>query len=255
MAFDRRGIDKVCRLNHSYFCMDPVQSGPFSFKRLLTVLVSVVFLVVFWQWISSPMIITVSGTGEASVPATSATVSFSVTATDASAQGAITQVKGKADTARQMLKTNGISEEDIVESQLTVIPASLTVQGASGFQAQIIMGAKTVHVAKISNLISDLYAQGVMVVSQPVLSVDKVEELEAKAVDEAMKNAKKQAGKIALKNWKFLKKMVAYSQQSSSSTSTSTSKADTLMEANSQEAAQNGVFKIVKAVSVSYKMW
>lgn len=210
---------------------------------------------IFWTWISSPMVVTVTGTGEVSVPATSATVSFSVTSNDSTSQGAISIVKARGETIRQMLLTSGILEEDIVESQLTVVPASLVTPGTSGYQAQIVMGIKTIHVTNISDLISNLYNQGVTVVSQPVLAVEDVDELEAKAVDEALKDAKKEANKIGLKNFKFIKKMVAMAQQSSESTSTSSSKADAVTQAASGQTAQNGVFKIVKAVAVSYKMW
>ena len=235
--------------------MDPAQCYSWGFKKILLVFGTLVFAMLLWTWLNSPMIVTVTGTGEVSVPATSATVSFSLTSTDASVQGAIVAVKGKAAAVRGMLKASGISEEDIIESQLTVVPASLIAQGASGFQAQVVMSAKTIHVTAISDLISNLYDQGVSVVSQPVLAVEKMDELEAKAMDQALKDAKSKASKIALKNWKLVKKMIALTQQSSASTATATSKADTLTEANDQQAAQNGVFKIVKTVSVSYKMW
>lgn len=235
--------------------MDPAQCCSWNFKRILSVLAAAFLVILFWTWVSSPMVVTVTGTGEVSVPATSATVSFSISSQDASVQGAIAGVKSRAVAIKQMLKTSGIPEEDIIESQLTVVPASLVVQGAAGFQAQMAMSAKTIHVTAISDLISNLYNQGVAVVSQPVLAVEKMDELEAKAMDEALKDAKTQAGKIAAKNLKLIKKIIALTQQSSASTATATSKADTLTEANNQQTAQNGVFKIVKAVSVSYKMW
>ncbi len=235
--------------------MDPAQCCSWGFKKVLLAFGVLILVILLWTWVSSPMVVTVTGTGEVSVPATSATVSFSISSQDTSAQGAIAGVKGKVDAVKQMLKASGISEEDIVESQLTVVPASLITQGASGFQAQVVMSAKTIHVTAISDLISNLYNQGVAVVSQPVLAVEKVDELEAKAMDQALKDARSKASKIALKNWKLVKKMIALTQQSSASTATATSKADTLTEANNQQAAQNGVFKIVKAVSVSYKMW
>lgn len=224
-------------------------------RKYLVFFVAAVFLIAFWQWISSPMVVTVTGVGEVSVPATNAILSFSLLANDATAQGAIAGVKAKANGVRAVLKTNGISEEDIVESQVTVVPASMLTAGATGFQARINMGAKTVHIANIGNLISSLYLAGASVVSQPTLSVEKRDELEQKAVDEALIDAKKQASKLALKNWKLVKKIIAVSQQSSPLTSTLTSKADTLTETTNSEAFQNGVFKIVKVVSVSYKMW
>lgn len=219
-------------------------------RRILPALVAIVFLMLFWNWVNSPVIATFTGTGSVNVPATNATVSFSLLSSDASAQGAIASVKGKAGAIREVIKATGVPEEDILESQVTAAPAQ-----TGGYQALISMGAKTIHVVNISNLIGTLYANGASVVSQPTLSVENKADLEAKAIDEAMKDAKKQASVFALKNWKFIRKMIAVSRQSSGSTSTATSKADVLTESSSQEAAANGVFKIVKAVSVSYKMW
>lgn len=219
-------------------------------RRILPALAVIVLLMLFWNWISSPMIVTFTGTGNVNVPATNATVSFSLLSSDVSAQGAIASVTQKARLIRGVIKSSGVSEEDILESQVTSAPAQ-----AGGYQALISMGAKTIHVANISDLIGTLYANGASVVSQPTLSVENKTDLETKAVDEAMKDAKKQASTFALKNWKFIRKIVAVSQQTSGSTSTATSKADTISEATSQEAAVNGVFKIIKAVSVSYQMW
>lgn len=221
-----------------------------NFKKILLTLVSVVLLMIFWSWISSPVVITFTGIGNVNVPATNATVSFSLLSSDVSAQGAIASVKEKARLIKGVIKSSGVPEEDILESQITSAPSQ-----TGGYQALISMGAKTIHVATISDLISTLYANGASVVSQPTLSVEDKTDLETKAVDEAMKDAKKQASVFALKNWKLIKKMIAVSQQTSGSTSTATSKADAISESTSQEAAANGVFKIVKAVSVSYKMW
>lgn len=219
-------------------------------KKHWMIIPIIFLLIIFYQWINSPMIVTFTGVGTVNVPATNATVSFSLLSSDNNAQAAITGVKEKAKVIRGVLKNSGISEEDILESQITSAPGQ-----AGGYQALISMGAKTVHVANISGLIGTLYANGASVVSQPTLSVENKTDLETKAVDEAMKDAKKQASAFSLKNWKFIKKIVAVSQQTSSSTSTATSKADVVTEATSQEAAVNGVFKIIKAVSVSYKMW
>ena len=182
-------------------------------------------------------------------------VSFSLTATDPSALGASNQVQSKVQTITNLLEASSISEEDIFVSQPQIVPANTLVQGTTGFQSIISMAVKTVHVTSVSDLISNLYANGAAVVSQPVLSAGDQKKLEDEAFDQALKDAKTQAGKIASKNWKFIKKIIALTQQSSASTATATSKADTLTEANNRQTAQNGVFKIVKAVSVTYKMW
>jgi uncharacterized protein YggE len=231
----------------------PVSLG--GYLKYLILAAAVFLAAVFWTWISSPMIVTVTGSGEVSVPATNATVSYSLSSNDGSIQSAVTSVQAKADSMRDFLKSKGVADSDIAQSQITAVPAGMVTPGAGGFQATVTMAAKTVHVSSISSLVSDLYTNGAVVVSQPVLSIENQDSLEQQAFDSALKDAKSQASSIGNRNWKFIRKIVSVSQVSSPSTSTSTTKADTLTGANSQIAATNGVFKIVKAVSVSYKMW
>jgi uncharacterized protein YggE len=156
---------------------------------------------------------------------------------------------------RTYLVSKGVAESDITQSQVTAVPSALVVQGATGFQSTISMSAKTIHVADVATLITDLYSNGALVVTQPTLSVDSEYTLSQKAFNDAMDDADKQATTIGLRKWKIIKKVVSVTQASSGGTSTSTSKADTLTEANDFTAAQNGVFKIARAVSVSYKLW
>ncbi len=230
-------------------------SSGFDFKKYVLVAGVIVVLMVFWTWLDNPMSVTVTGKGEASVPATSATISLTLSATDGNPQSAINAVLSKAQATTEVLKTNGIAEGDIVQSQVNAVPAALVTQGASGYQAVISMSAKTIHISDLGNLVSILYGSGVLVVSQPILSVDNQEVVENRAFNDAMKEADKQAWSVGLSKWKFIKKVVSVSQITSPNTSTSTTKADALTQANNQLAATNGVFKIIKAVSVTYKIW
>jgi uncharacterized protein len=227
----------------------------FDLKKHWIVFPILLVLMVLWQWVTSPMIITVIGTGEVNVPATNATVTFAVLSNDQTAQGAISSVQTNAEGIKSFLKTKGVTEADIATSQVTASPLSLTTVGGTGFQASITMSAKTIHVADVGDLVSSLYSNGATAVSQPVLSVENEESLDMQAYNSAMKDANKKASGIALKNWKLIKKIINVASQSSGTTSTATSTADTLTQAHDSVAAQNGVFKIVEAVSVSYKMW
>jgi len=209
------------------------------------VFLAIILLMMLWVWMSSPLIVTVTGSRELSVPASSATVSFTVSASDSSPQGAMDQVKAKASNLRRVLQSNGIEEKEIMESQVTAVPAAAYAAGATGFQASIAMGAKTLDVAGVDSLVSQLYSNGAIVVAQPVLSADKQQELEAQAMTEAMADAKQQANELAKKNLKLIKKVIAIQQASSASTATVTSKTGFL----------GNEFKIAKAVQVSYKMW
>lgn len=203
-------------------------------------------LLILWSWLNNPMVVTVTGVGSVSVPATNATISFSLSASDGSSQGAVIAVQTKADYMRNYLKTKGVAAGDIAQTQVTVVPSSLVTQGATGYQATISMAAKTTHVTDISTLVTSLYSNGAQVVSQPVLSVENQDKLSQDAFDSAMKDAKSQAGKIALSNWRFIKRIVGISLVTSPTTSNSTTQ---------DSASSNGVFKIAKAVSVTYKMW
>lgn len=233
----------------------PDSSMNFNFKNLLMVFGSIAVVMIFWIWLSNPMILTVTGTGEVSVPATNATISFTLSSNDNSIGTAVSSVQSKADTMRQFLITKGVAEGDIAQSQVTAVPAGLITSGATGFQARISMAAKTTHVSDVSSLVSDLYTNGALVVAQPVLSVENQTKLDQDAVSIALKDANSQAFKLGLKNWKIIKKVVSISQVSSPTTSTSTTKADNVTENSNSIAAVNGVFKILKAVSVTYKLW
>lgn len=223
--------------------------------KILISLLIFIFVLFIWQWISSPMIVTVRGLGQVSVPATSATISLTVTADASNSSDSISAVKNRAESIRTLLTGSGIVESDITESQVVSYPAGLVVPGAEGFQSSIQMSAKTSNVAAVSELVGSLYGAGASLVNQPVLNVENQEKLEEQATREALKDAKSQVSSIGRKNFKFIRKMVALTEQSSESTSTVSSRPDFLTQDFDEEAALKGSFKIAKLVTVSYKLW
>ncbi|HKB88023.1 MAG TPA: SIMPL domain-containing protein [Patescibacteria group bacterium] len=237
----------------NYSSNDPKM--PMDLKKFLMVILSILALLVIWTYVNSPLVVTVTGSGEASVPATNATISFTISASDSSITGAVSGVTAKADQMRQYLISKGVAEGSIAQSQVTEVPAALISQGAQGYQATVSMAAKTTHVSDVNTLVADLYSNGALVVSQPVLSIENQNTVDQQVFNSALGDAKKQASAIGFANWKFIRKIVSITQVSSPITSTSTTKADAVTIAANTSAATNGVFKIVKAVSVSYKMW
>lgn len=226
-----------------------------TWKGFLILLGVVASILILWQYISSPLVVTVTGTGKASVPATSSTITATISLNSDSAQNAISAVKAKSDSIKSILKGSGVPEEDVAVSQITSYPASMVTAGASGYQAALQITAKTARVSTIADLVASLYAAGATLVSQPVLSVEDQEALEAKAMDAAVKDAKSQISKIALKNLRLIRRKIALYEDAGETTSTITSKADAVTVSQNQLAAQNGVFEITKTVSVSYKLW
>jgi len=134
-------------------------------------------------------------------------------------------------------------------------PAGLVVVGSEGFQSTIQMTAKTSNVSGVGDLVGSLYNAGAAMVDQPVLNVEDQDRLEEQATKEALKDAKDQINKISLRNFKFIKKMVAFSEQSSGTTSTSSVRPELFSQELSEGAESKGTFKIAKLVTVSYKLW
>lgn len=207
-------------------------------------LVTVSFL---WSWINSPLVITVSGRGEIDVPATHATITLSITDTNPDPQAAINLVKAKSDTIRKLLIGSAVAEKNIFASEVSVVPSTTLDQTNSGYQAFISMGAKDIPISNLEPLVPKLYRSGASLVTQPVISVQNQEELEAKALDEALKDAKKQANTLAWKNWKFIKKATAMVESATEPTS--------ITQKTDQEAATGSTYKIIKTITVSYRMW
>lgn len=224
-----------------------------GWRKWLIIAGVVVLFVIFWTWVTNPMVVTVSGSGQVSVPATNATISFTLSSTNNDPSSAIKDVDAKADQMEAYLQSKGFAQGNVARSQVTVVPANLISSGAQGFQATISMAAKTIDVQSIPVLIPSLYGNGAVVVAQPILSVENQNDLDQQAFNSALNDANNQANNIGNSKWKFIRKIISISQVSSPTTSTSTTKAD--VSNTNPSALANGVFKIVKAVSVTYKMW
>ncbi len=232
-----------------------MESAFFPWKKYLSYTLAVLALIFAYSWITSPMVVTVLGSGEVSSKAETATLTFSIMSSGDNPQSALTSLKSTSDKIKQTLSTNGIPESDIFESQVQVLPASAVVNGATGFQASTSMGIKTDKLNSLGGLINNLYALGAVVVSQPVLTVGNIEALEKEAYNLAIKDAKKKANSVAFSNWKLIKKIVLIEQSQSEPSSTVTSKADTVSQAEKNISPDDGLIKIKKVVSVSYKLW
>lgn len=232
-----------------------METASSSWMKYLGYLIFVLFVLFAYSWINSPMIITVTGTGEVSAPAESATLTFSLSSNAESAQGSTDKVKELSFRIKETLKTNGIPESDIYEASIVVLPAASVVPGSTGYQSTLSMGVKTTQVNNLDGLTSSLYSSGALVVTQPVFSVGIGQKLEDDAYNLAIKDAKGKANKIALSNLKLIKKIVLIEQSSSAKTSTVTSKADSVTQIDNNLSAEDGLIKISKVVSVSYKMW
>ncbi len=226
-----------------------------SWKKYSVYVVGFLVAVAVYIWISAPLVVTVSGVGEVSAKAESATLTLTISSNKENPQLAISAVKATSQKIKETLATAGISKGDISESQIEAVPASAVVAGATGYQATLSMGVKTSMVNNLDGLTNNLYSLGAVVVTQPVLSVGDISTLEKDAYNLAIKDAKKKASSMALSNLKFIKKIILIEQSQTQPTSTVTTKADVAAQVEKNLSPDDGLIKIAKAVSISYKMW
>lgn len=219
---------------------------------------SLIIAILVYSWINSPLIVTVTGVGRVSVPASTARFTLAVAQNDTSPVIATVNLRSRLDQLKNVLTENGIKPESIVESQIQITPAAALIPNATGFQASATLGAASTDIANLSTLIGSLYERGATIISQPILEVENQGKLEADAVKKALDDAKTQAGAIGKSHLKFIRKVAAVSQTPTPTSGTLSSKnqASATGENQTAETAANpNSLEIVKVVTVSYRMW
>lgn len=232
-----------------------MESAFIPWKKYFLYFLFFVILLSVYQWISNPLVITVVGNSSVTAQAESAVVTFTLTNNADNPDSALANLKTNITKLKDNLKSMSVQESNLYESQASVVPASTISASATGFQATATMGVKTEKVSDISSIVSMLYSSGAVVVSQPVLTAKDAEKEDKLAYDQALKDAKSKANKIAISNWKLIKKIVLIQESQQQSTSTVTTKADVATQVTDNISPDQGFIKINKAVSVSYKLW
>lgn len=204
-----------------------------------------------WYWVTNPLIVTVTGTGKVSVPATAATIGVSVGTISPEVGGALSDLRVKVDKIKTLLTDGDFGVTDIIESQIQLTPASMVVAGAEGFQAMLTMNVKTSYVSQVGDLVVNLYQSGATVVDQPVVSVENQEDLEKEALNQALKESEKNLNEIAVKKLKPIRKILSMEQASSGTTAAGIKQ----VESGDEMAVVNGTFEVVRAVSSTYALW
>ncbi|MBU0576700.1 SIMPL domain-containing protein [Patescibacteria group bacterium] len=222
--------------------------------KLLWFLWGVVGLIIgafIWYWVSNPLLVTVTGTGKVSVPATAATFSVSMGVAGENAGTTLTQLKTKVETLKKIMNESNLGVVEIVESQVQLTPSGMVIAGATGYQAMMSMSVKMNYVSQVADLVVELYQNGATAVGQPVISVENQEELEKQALNKALKESEKKLNEIALKKLKPIRKILSLEQASSGTTATGTKQTENMDEGT----AANQTFEVVRAVSAVYALW
>jgi uncharacterized protein YggE len=212
-------------------------------RRVWLIGLAVIVSVVFGMWVFSPTEVVVTGVGRVSVPATSATFNVTLTSVKDTANEALSDLRSKMGAIKQTLSDINITAENVTETQIILVPASTIVASAKGFQAMATLNVTTANVALAPEMVVNMYAGGATIVSQPVVKVENQEKLEKEAMDFALKQARNSLKETI--GFRPIRKIVGIQQASSGNVATSTKTAED----------KNGEFEVIRAVSVTYRVW
>lgn len=202
-----------------------------------------------WRYVSNPLIVSVTGSGKVTVPASMARLSLSVVETGDDATKVEQAIKAKVAAVRLSMVTNGVSEKSLSQTQMQVMPLSAVVSGAKGYSAQVNIVGQVSDVSNLSGLVVKLYQSGASIVSQPIIEVENQQDLENQALKMALADADKNLKMVSKLKMKLFKKAVSIQQASSGNAST----ASKIVEA--EGGASGTSIEVAKAVSVVYQLW
>ncbi|PIR99068.1 hypothetical protein COT87_01460 [Candidatus Collierbacteria bacterium CG10_big_fil_rev_8_21_14_0_10_44_9] len=212
-------------------------------KKILVIGLALIVTVVFGMWVFSPAEVVVTGTGMVSVPATNVTFNITLNSVNDSVDTALSELRVKVANIKKVLNSAGVTSENIAETQITITPVAAVVASARGYQAMMTLSVKMSKIAVVGDAVVSMYANGATLVSQPVVSVENQEKLETEALKQALKKAENNL--VVTVGWKPIRKIVGIQQASSGNIATTIK----TVENNNNE------FEVVKAVSVTYRVW
>jgi uncharacterized protein YggE len=216
-------------------------------KKYIYGFLGIIVLFFVWRYISNPLVITVTGTGKVTVPATIARISATVVDTGDTVSAVDTSLKTKLATIRLAMVNGGIIDKSLTQTQVQITPLAAVVSGAKGYSATVTLSGQSADVTNLNSLIVKTYDAGASLVSQPILEVENQQTLENESLKLAMNEANVNAKYLAKLKWKMIKKVASVQQASSGNTSTTTKVSENKINGLTMEVA--------KAVSVVYYLW
>lgn len=144
--------------------------------------------------------VTASGAGTAQAVPDTAEMSFGVTTTSANAQSALDEASKSAEQIASAVKKQRIADEDIQTQDVSVYPQTVEQNGKqviTGYQASLSVTVKVRDISKLGQVISAANGAGANDISGPTFTVDDPAPARAKAIDEAVADARKSAEAMA----------------------------------------------------------
>jgi hypothetical protein len=144
--------------------------------------------------------VTASGAGTSQAVPDTAEMSFGVTTTSPNAKSALDEASKTAEQIASAVKKQGIAGEDIQTQDVSVYPQTVDQNGKqviTGYQASLSVQVKVRDIAKLGEIISAANAAGANDISGPTFTIDDPAPARAKAIEEAVADARKSAEAMA----------------------------------------------------------
>jgi uncharacterized protein len=144
--------------------------------------------------------VTASGAGTTQAAPDTAEMSFGVSTMSPNAKSALDEASKVAEQIASALKKQGIADEDIQTQDVSVYPQTVDQDGKqviTGYQASLSVRVKVRDIAKLGEVISAANAAGANEISGPTFTIDDPSPARAKAIDEAVADARKSADAMA----------------------------------------------------------
>jgi len=144
--------------------------------------------------------VTASGAGTTQAAPDTAEMSFGVTTTSPNAKSALDEASQSAEQIAAALKKQGIAGEDIQTQDVSVYPQTVDQNGKqviTGYQASLSVRVKVRDISRLGEIISAANAAGANNVSGPTFTIDDPAPARAKAIEEAVADARRSAAAMA----------------------------------------------------------
>jgi uncharacterized protein len=144
--------------------------------------------------------VTASGAGTTQAVPDTAEMSFGVTTTSPNAKSALDEASKKAEQIASAVKKQDVAGEDIQTQDVSVYPQTTDQDGKqiiTGYQASLSVRVKVRDISKLGEIISAANAAGANDISGPTFTIDDPAPARAKAIDEAVADARKTAEAMA----------------------------------------------------------
>jgi uncharacterized protein YggE len=144
--------------------------------------------------------VTASGAGTTQAVPDTAEMSFGVTTMSPNAKSALDEAAKSAEQIASAVKKLGIADKDIQTQDVSVYPQTVDQNGKqviTGYQASLSVRVKVRDISKLGEIISAANAAGANDISGPTFTIDDPAPARAKAIDEAVADARKSAEAMA----------------------------------------------------------